>query len=130
MTAMNDKSSQNSRDTFQKARDLSFLGAFLGFIGSFMDITTTFYALHHVQGAREMHPLNCQIEVAQMISRPETATLWGIIHVSMPFLLFFLAELLVRKLKTKEAVYLYLAPIIYAILTWAAVINNLFIIIH
>jgi len=57
MTAMNDKSSQNSRDTFQKARDLSFLGAFLGFIGSFMDITTTFYALHYVQGAREMHPL-------------------------------------------------------------------------
>jgi hypothetical protein len=77
-----------------------------------------------------MHSLNCPIEVAQMISRPETAALWGIIHVSMPFLLFFLAELLVRKLKTKEAVYLYLAPIIYAILTWAAVINNLFIIIH
>uniref|UniRef100_A0A7C1CCX0 Uncharacterized protein n=1 Tax=Thermofilum adornatum TaxID=1365176 RepID=A0A7C1CCX0_9CREN len=65
-----------------------------------------------------------------MISRLETATLWGIIHVSMPFLLFLLAELLVRKIKIKEAVYLYLAPVTYAILTWAAVINNLFIIIH
>jgi len=65
-----------------------------------------------------------------MISRLETATLWGIIHVSMPFLLFFLAELLVRKIKIKEAVYLYLAPVTYAILTWAAVINNLFIIFH